>query len=316
MPLIPARREHQHQIHQLVRTAHHAYINYGNEDLVYFLNQGCSTLGVERARPWGFLCLELEERPLTLPWNAPARAHVRGVVLVRGRSPAVDVAKLLESSESRLRARVGAATSRRGSASPKTQISYFGSDHWLKKPLLSAGFQIVERVEFLYLEQLQRREVPTMAAAPEIRWRAAQTTDVERLAHLDSAAFEPHWHFGQKQMLELLMSCRVQVAEFRDILVGYSALSVTPALSSHEAPEAHLARLAVHPHVQGSGLGRALLLDTLHFAQRQGIQGVMLNTQTVNHRAQRLYRSMGFRSTGQIIPLFIKEIDVTGKNVT
>lgn len=333
MPIIPARRAHQQTIRQLLRTGRFVYANFGSEDLDYFLHQGYSVLGMEQNRPWGFICLETEERPPTLPAAAPDRSYVRSVALARGRSPAVDVAQLLGAMElqirwhaqqSRMADKFDASNMAHAQSGPPTQngdgrqralqISYFGADSWLKNPLLTAGFHIAERVEFLHLTQLPRRPLAVVHPPAHIDLRPAHAGDLDALTRLDASTFDPFWHFGPKQMMELLLSCRVTVAEAHGDaeqpprVLGYSALSFLSPLDEHDTQEAHLARLAVHPDVQGSGLGRILLGESLHHMQQQRIDTVLLNTQTDNHPAQQLYRSSGFRSTGQVIPLFVKEV--------
>lgn len=336
MPIIPARREHQQTIQQLLRNGRFVYANFGNEDLKHFLQQGCSVLGLDRNRPWGFACLETEERPPTLPGAAPDRSYIRSIALARGRSPATDVQRLLDAMElqiqwswqqARMALHLDPKSESKREPSPDTQngdgtqralqISYFGSDSWLKTPLLEAGFEITERVEFLYLSQLPRRRLDPVAVPPHATLRPARASDLEPLTRLDAATFAPFWHFGAKQMMEMLLSCRVTVAEEhaehaateqQPRLLGYSAISLLSPLDVHHQSEAHLARLAIQPEAQGRGLGRALLGECLHHLQQQRTDTVMLNTQTDNHRAQQLYRSHGFRPTGQIIPLFIKEL--------
>ena len=131
--------------------------------------------------------------------------------------------------------------------------------------------------------------------------RPGQATDLAALALIDAAAFPPLWHFDALALHELLLTSRLQVAFNADELIGYTALT-------SGAGSAYLARLAVHPHWQGRGLGKALLYDALLYAQTEGIQAVMLNTQVHNRTAQQLYRAVGFRPTGRITPVLTKFI--------
>ena len=129
-----------------------------------------------------------------------------------------------------------------------------------------------------------------------------------------------------RHLLELLMSCHVCVATISgesagesagegDQLLGYAALcgpvradlwEDEPIQGEVSSGEAMLARLAVHPSAQGRGIGRRLLMDSLSAAHERGAETVVLNTQTSNARSQALYRSLGFRRTGEIYPVLTR----------
>ena len=52
-------------------------------------------------------------------------------------------------------------------------------------------------------------------------------------------------------------------------------------------------------------LGRALVADTLNFFfRRAGVSGVTVNTQQDNLASQHLYERMGFRPTGNRVPVW------------
>ena len=53
--------------------------------------------------------------------------------------------------------------------------------------------------------------------------------------------------------------------------------------------DGYVQRLAVHPEAQGDGLGRALLVDGLHWLRRRGAVHAYVNTQSDNDRAYALY---------------------------
>jgi ribosomal protein S18 acetylase RimI-like enzyme len=79
-------------------------------------------------------------------------------------------------------------------------------------------------------------------------------------------------------------------------LAGYTAVC------ANSRSEAQLARLAVHPTYQGRGVGRALLADTIVYAAQE-FDRLVLNTQTTNHRSQKLYAGFGFRPIGLSVPV-------------
>ena len=58
--------------------------------------------------------------------------------------------------------------------------------------------------------------------------------------------------------------------------------------------EMHIHNLAVHPEVQGRGLGRRLVELALSLGARRGAERALLEVRQSNWAAQRLYRSLGF----------------------
>jgi ribosomal protein S18 acetylase RimI-like enzyme len=69
-----------------------------------------------------------------------------------------------------------------------------------------------------------------------------------------------------------------------------------------------LARLAVHPGMQGRGIGRALLSDLFAYLTRTGTTRLSVNTQSDNRVSLNLYKSMGFIRTGEEYPVYTFEI--------
>jgi ribosomal-protein-alanine N-acetyltransferase len=163
------------------------------------------------------------------------------------------------------------------------------------------GFARTDQVQFFRLSRLQHRQ-PVPSAAPTVaELRPMQPDDIDIVARLDAVAFSPLWHYGAKELWELLYSCWMQVASVNDRLVGYSAVSLV-----HQ--EAHLVRLAVHPHEQGQGVGRQLLAQAIDYARMEQATTISLNTQVNNIAAQRLYRRFGFQPTRHMIPVLTQVI--------
>ncbi|MEZ4675500.1 MAG: GNAT family N-acetyltransferase [Caldilineaceae bacterium] len=281
---------HLAEVEALWERSRRLYQNIGREDLPALLKNQIAVLGKEAGRAWGFLCIQSEARPPTLPATAPNRAYIRAIALAQGHSSISAISRLLQ-----------VATSYLPTYASHHLLTVYGDQGWLNDALIEAGFTVEEEVQFLALPRLQRWQPPTTATKlgaqrETLRLRLVHPDDLPALAALDGETFTPLWHFGVDGLWELLMAGQVKVATFQNTLVGYAAISY------HEG-SAHLARLAVHPRWQGQGFGHALLLDALLEAQRAGINTVMLNTQVHNRRAQRLYRDYGFRPTGQIVPV-------------
>jgi ribosomal protein S18 acetylase RimI-like enzyme len=279
------------EIDRLLRDSRYLYLDLGNEDLAELVEQGTAVTAEEDGRLWGFLAVQVEARPATLPVALTNRANLRGVGLARGRWPSSALPLLLDAVCARLRAL----------PSPH-QIVAYGSERWLVSALQGAGFQVADRIQFLRLDDLPRRAADSQPPAPagSAQLRPAHTGDVDALLQLDGAAFDPLWRFSRQRLVELLMLCRVHVAELAGELAGYSAVALS------NPTEAHLARLAVHPAAQGRGIGRSLLQHTVAYARDQGSQSLQLNAQTANARALHLYRAVGFRPIGRTVPILAK----------
>lgn len=280
--------DHVAQVRQLWQRSRYLYHNLGAEDLAALLTQQIALLAEEREQPWGFICIQDEPRPVTLPAAAPTRAYLCALTLVRGRAPSLYVSDLLNAALPYLR------------PSPQGHLLIVYADaDWLRPPLFGAGFALTEEVQYFELNRLQRWQPATLPVTDELTLRPGQAADLTALALIDTATFPPLWHFDDTMLSELLLTSRLQVALYQDALIGYTALTTG-------GDTAHLARLAIHPGWQGRGWGKALLYDALHYAQTKGIQTVALNTQVHNRTAQQLYRAVGFRPTGRITPVLTR----------
>ena len=80
---------------------------------------------------------------------------------------------------------------------------------------------------------------------------------------------------------------RYLVAEIDGEMVGYAGLMVIDTT-------ADIQTIGVLPHVEGRGMGRAMLTELLAEAVRRGAETVMLEVRADNPRAQRLYVRFGF----------------------
>ncbi len=327
------------RIRRLMQRGRHIFQNLGREDWQSLLNDGVvllgSTGGLFGGTPAALLGVRREARPTTLPADAPSRAYITCAAVARGRSAITDVPALVAAASQILRDEERAAASGDVREGPGWQMIYYDADNWLVRPLLAAGFEQIDRVQFLELTRLSRRvdEINERLAqsaaqagggAAMVELRPARVDEVEQLARLDGEAFDSIWHMDERHLLELLMSCHVCVAVADDgqgssdaRLLGYAALCGPAGIDPFEqgshlqadaSSEAMLARLAVHPSAQGRGIGRRLLVDSLSAAHERGAEMVVLNTQTSNARSQALYRSLGFRRTGEIYPVLTRTV--------
>jgi GNAT superfamily N-acetyltransferase len=281
MPLLRATSNHLATINQLLQNAYYRYVDMGMEDLPGLVNRATSALGLEQSqgRAWGFLGVQVEERPLTMPVHAPTRAHLRAVAFQHNHPPEIELGRMM-----------GLIVEEQHEPNPVQYLCY-GAEYWLSKSLTDAGFEQVEAVQFYQLDRLRSRIQSLPPAPPELTLTPLYPAQIDEVAILDAITFEPLWHFGRRDLFELLMRGRMQVAWWEGQMVGYNAIC------TNSQSEGQLARLAVHPDFQGRGVGQALLSDAIRYAAGE-FAVLVLNTQVNNGRSQTLYRGFGFRPIG------------------
>jgi ribosomal protein S18 acetylase RimI-like enzyme len=169
---------------------------------------------------------------------------------------------------------------------------------WFQDILAGNGF-----VNHQQIVMLEWRYQPSAAhAESEIRIRRMTEDDLPDVEKTDAASFDPLW----QNPLDTIRRAFAQalyptVAENEEGIIGYQ-------FSTGGGQRAHLARLAVHPSVQGKGAGRALLNDLFQYITYAGISKLSVNTQSDNQGSLRLYQRMGFLRTGEEYPVFTCDV--------
>jgi ribosomal protein S18 acetylase RimI-like enzyme len=171
---------------------------------------------------------------------------------------------------------------------------------WFQNLLAASGFE--NRQQIVLLEW--RYQPITARETAGIRIRKMTELDLPEVEKTDAASFDPLW----QNPLDTLRRAYAQalyatVAENENRIIGYQ-------ISTGGGQRAHLARLAVHPVVQGKGAGRALLNDLFVFLTYMGISRLSVNTQSDNQASLSLYQRMGFVRTGEQYPVYTFDIPV------
>ncbi len=275
----------------LFRSARRLHSEISYEDMPTLLAKSDCVVGNQDGVLWGFLGLQTEERPDTLPPEAPTRTFLRAMALRGGYSESEYANLLLVSAMEQLRKH----------GTPAQVITY-GGESWLFSTLNRFGFTVTDQVQFFELlrPHMHLNHIPAHSAVKLVPVNPSQ---LGSLAILDADAFPPLWHFGRKDMVELLMRSHLQAAMEGDRLVGYSAAI------ANSSEELQLARIAVHPDRQAHGIGCQLLCDVIEYAAANRFERVILNTQTDNERSRRLYLSCGFRPLGKPAPVLTMTIE-------
>ncbi len=297
MPVRVAQPQDLAAIQALFQNSPHVYWAAGPEDLALLVHAGTAAVALSPGGGLqGFVAFQVEDRPVTLPPQAPTRVYLR----LAARGPLAQDVPMAELVQTALQ---GVPE-----APPGCQALAITGHGWLLGGLGRAGFQLHDHIVFF---ERTRREVPMVPQTA--RLRPLHPDEWEALAWLDAASFAPLWHMGPQELQALSLSCRFRVAEVPDRPgpVGYTALSVHPGEGSSAERLAQLVRVAVHPEARGRGIGRQLVVEALAYAGKQRAHRVRLNTQRSNRASQCLYRSLDFRRRGRPIPVLTADLPLS-----
>ena len=172
---------------------------------------------------------------------------------------------------------------------------------WFQDILASDGFKNPQQIVMLEWRGNASQPV-AVHAAPGIHIRRMTETDLPGVERTDAASFDPLWHNPLDTLRRALgQALYATVAQNEHGIVGYQ-------LSTGGGQRAHLARLAVHPVVQGKGAGRALLGDLFTYLTHAGIPRLSVNTQSDNSVSLSLYQRTGFVRTGEQYPVYTFDV--------
>ena len=157
-------------------------------------------------------------------------------------------------------------------------------------PIEQGSFRELGFVDFEALHLLRHRFDPPPNRSSPARIRPARRADLRVILDIDARCFDTFWTLdrsGIDSARKATPSHHYVVAELDGRVVGY-------AISGHAGAPSFLQRLAVHPDVQGMGIGSHLVTDGIQWAMGRRALNMMVNTQVSNEGAARLYQSLGF----------------------
>ena len=129
-------------------------------------------------------------------------------------------------------------------------------------------------------------------AVPTLLIRDMMVTDVRAVLSIDDEVYPQSWSPSfLRQQLSSPQTRVNRVAELSGRLVGHAGLMVV-------ADEGHVTTVAVHPTVQGSGVGTRLMVDLCLAAVKRRLTSMTLEVRVSNQRARELYRRFGFVPVG------------------
>jgi len=167
---------------------------------------------------------------------------------------------------------------------------------WFQQLLLSS--QWTEHQKVVLMKYIGKsKETPEMN--DEYLLRPMFSGDVARVAVVDQSAFEPLWQQSEDAIRQAYSQISyATVMEHGGKIIGFQ-------MTTTNAYNAHLARLAVLPGEQGRGVGTALVMDMLSHFKPPFIREITVNTQQDNPNSIKLYQKLGFVLTGESFPIFI-----------
>jgi ribosomal protein S18 acetylase RimI-like enzyme len=234
-----------------------------------------------------------EGRQITAALACPVEAE--GIAWVRlfvyaGRRSAESAWNILWGTARQEIARAGGAT-----------VAAIAMQPWFQNVLAGSGFE--NRQNIVMLEWHSFASQPwSLHEAPGVRIRKMEEADLKEVERTDAASFPALWQNPVETLRRgFAQALFATVAENENGIVGYQ-------ISTGGRSRAHLARLAVHPSVQGRGVGRALLSDLFMQLYKYGIPKLSVNTQSDNQVSLNLYKKMGFLLTGEQYPVYTFDV--------
>ena len=182
---------------------------------------------------------------------------------------------------------------RRLSTSGIRHAASLQSGPWQRPLLTGSGFRETNAVVFF---ERSTRRIPGPGRSPA-SFRRFESSDLAKVGAVDHVAFRQLWRVSPGTLeVAYRMAADASVADVNGEVVAYQLTTISPL-------GAHLARLAVDPAWQDRGIGSALVVGLLQRLAERGVTRVTLNTQADNGKSQELYRRLGFRETGENLPV-------------
>ena len=168
-----------------------------------------------------------------------------------------------------------------------------------------AGRAFVKRIteDFHHAEYKMALETlrPGPRANPYLQFRPAVEADSAMLAHITARAFamseyEVNWYTANVMQ-------RSDRSYYLGLLNGVCIGKIEVILNTHEAV---ICGFGILPEYQGYGYGRQILMHTLQEILATGQRHIVLEVETGNEHALRLYKACGFKITGRYLYYLLK----------
>lgn len=171
-------------------------------------------------------------------------------------------------------------------------LHYSGNDaeqDWLRAVLLTHDF-----VPYRHLYSYDKFDyhIPSwgnqQVTVRPVDLSSPRSQDMQALLAIEEVCFEDLWHYDRTAFTDIVATHPYFVAaEINGQVVGYQFNAI-------DSDSGYLVRIAVHPAVNGRGIGVRLMAEAVNFFAQARVSRIMLNTQQDNVRAHRLYEWFGF----------------------
>ena len=136
--------------------------------------------------------------------------------------------------------------------------------------------------------------------------RRAGPADLDAIAALEAACFgKSDGAFSRRQLRDLLANPNA----FWLISLDDRAMACWLLASNGRARWARLYSLAVHPSLRGQGLGRRLIQAGFDWMKQESLDTCRAEVKADNHKARRLYASLGFTESSLLRDYYAKGVD-------
>ena len=166
---------------------------------------------------------------------------------------------------------------------------------------------------FVPLQHLVLLECPTLHRRPfqglhglalRPQTQRLHRRHLEQVAGVDLAAFGAPWHLDESTIDDIRTATpynRARIVRRGGAIVGY-------AVSGRDTRTGYLQRLAVHPDAQRTGIGAALVADSLAWIRRHDASRTLVNTHVGNEAALDLYRRARFVEMDEDLCVFERSL--------
>jgi ribosomal-protein-alanine N-acetyltransferase len=274
-------------IERLLRTSEYIYQRFTPEELPLLLEHGPCVGLFHGSALHGFLLSQSINPPTA--WIGGF-----GVSWTESRAYRSILSRLLDSLYTELVARDVFA------------LHYSGNDaqqDWLRAVLLTHDF-----VPYRYLYSYDKFDYAMPAPGnQQVSVRPVDLSnphgkDMQALLAIEELCFEDLWRYDSTAFSDIVATHPYfVVAELKSQVVGYQFNAV-------DGDYGYLVRIAVHPAVNGRGIGVRLMAEAVNFFAQARVSRIMLNTQQDNVRAHRLYEWFGFVRLEQMGFVLRKEL--------
>lgn len=169
---------------------------------------------------------------------------------------------------------------------------------WMKHLLEKFGWEACHQVVQLRWER-SNSLIMDVSLPEKIQIRPMEIADIQQVALIDKASFEPIWQHSEDSLLRAFhQPTYCTVADKGGIAIGYQ-------ITTLQRDRAHIARLAVMPTYQESHVGLSLVADVLSQFKDPATREISVNTQDNNLKSLGLYKKLGFEFTEGNFPIYI-----------